>query len=129
MSRRPLQFDNHPMGFPTAPEYRAFGGYVVDGDTIDVFVDLGLFQYAYETVRITGYDAPEIFRPKDEAEREAGYAAKEFLATLVLDQPLKIATEKDRESFGRFVAHVWCWRDGAWLEITDAMKAAGFDTT
>lgn len=143
MPRKPEQFADHPAPFPIAPQYRAHCTHVVDGDTIDVMVDLGLHHYAYTTIRIAGIDTSEIFRPKNEAEKQHGLEAKTFLETLVLDKPVKIVTRKDSTSFGRYVADVWCvapdgmvparldvMRDDAgvfWLNVAKVLIDAGFE--
>jgi endonuclease YncB( thermonuclease family) len=108
MARKPKEFHNHPLKLDdTFPEYRAVVQHIVDGDTFDVFIDLGLNQYAYETIRLAYVDTPEIFRPDDEAEKQAGFAAKARVEELILGKPVKLITYKDRASFGRYVAEVF----------------------
>jgi micrococcal nuclease len=49
--------------------YRARLGRVVDGDTIDVLIELGFYVTLRERVRLEGIDTPEIYRvPKDSEE-------------------------------------------------------------
>ena len=48
---------------------------VVDGDTIDVGIDLGFDLFKKERVRLAGIDTPES-RTKDLAEKEMGLEAK-----------------------------------------------------
>lgn len=56
---------------------------VVDGDTVDLIVDLG-FDISHKIrVRLNGYDAPETYRPKNDAEYQAGLKVKTYLATLL----------------------------------------------
>ena len=45
---------------------------VVDGDTIDVTIDLGFDLYKKERVRVAGVDTPEK-RTRDEEEKALGY--------------------------------------------------------
>ena len=50
MSRKPSVLQDHPVDFADAKAaglYRAVCQYVVDGDTADFLIDLGLYQYAY----------------------------------------------------------------------------------
>ena len=49
--RKPAEFVDHPFPFPTPSTYRAVCKHVVDADTVDVLVDLGMHQYHYATVR------------------------------------------------------------------------------
>lgn len=101
--RRPEQFAGHPGKVGRA--YRAVCLRVIDGDTYDFMVDLGFYTYAYITVRLAGVDTPEI-NTKDSAEKLRGLAAKAFATELLLGKPCMLYTEKDAETFGRFVASV-----------------------
>ena len=51
---------------------------VVDGDTIDVTIDLGFDLYKKERVRVAGVDTPEK-RTRDEEEKALGYDATHWL--------------------------------------------------
>ena len=51
---------------------------VVDGDTIDIVIDLGFNLSKKERVRLAGIDSPES-RTKDLEEKELGLESKEFL--------------------------------------------------
>ena len=48
------------------PNYRYMAklGRVVDGDTMDVVIDLGFYVELRERVRLAGMDTPEIYRVK-----------------------------------------------------------------
>ena len=51
---------------------------VVDGDTIDVTIDLGFDLYKKERVRVAGVDTPEK-RTRDDEEKALGYDATHWL--------------------------------------------------
>ena len=51
---------------------------VIDGDTIDVIIDLGFDLYKKERVRVAGVDTPEK-RTKDDEEKALGYDATHWL--------------------------------------------------
>lgn len=51
---------------------------VVDGDTLDLIVDLGFSLRLKERIRLAGLDAPEILS-KDPIERRLGFAVKEYV--------------------------------------------------
>jgi len=51
---------------------------VIDGDTIDVTIDLGFDLYKKERVRVAGVDTPEK-RTRDEEEKALGYDATHWL--------------------------------------------------
>ena len=60
--------------------YKARLRRVVDGDTVDLEVDLGFYILARERFRLKGIDTPEIFsRKKDSEEYRKGIVAKEFV--------------------------------------------------
>jgi endonuclease YncB( thermonuclease family) len=63
---------------------------VVDADTVDVSIDLGLGLFSEQRIRIKDFDAPETWRPKNEAERSHGEAATERARELLNQGPLKI---------------------------------------
>lgn len=59
--------------------YKAIVKRVVDGDTVDVDVDLGLDTWAHDQrIRFINFDAPET-RTRDLEEKKRGLAAKSFL--------------------------------------------------
>ncbi len=122
--RKPKQFDDHPAPFEP-PVYRGVCTHVVDGDTFDLMIDLGLYQYAYESVRLAGIDTPEIFRPADETELARGHAAKAAVEALILDQPVLLRTHRDRTTFGRFVADVHFLEGGEWRDLATWLREEG----
>ena len=63
-------------------EYEATLGRVVDGDTIDVLIDLGFNIHTKKRVRIFGINTPES-RTRDKAEKVKGLAAKARLKELL----------------------------------------------
>ena len=114
------------MGYEPRP-LRAVCRHVIDGDTIDAFVDEGLYDYAYITIRVKDFDAPET-RTSNLKEKTHGLDAKIFAVDLLLGKPIRMLTYKDTETFGRFVADVWYYgTDGAMISFADTMRAAGFE--
>ena len=70
---------------------------VLDGDTIDVLIDLGFDLYKKERVRIAGVDTPEK-RTRDLEEKELGIHATNWMKdklteTIKGDEELTIRTE------------------------------------
>lgn len=75
---------------------------VVDGDTVDVSIDLGFDLTKKERVRLSGIDTPES-RTKDLAEKHMGLEAKAYLIELLKNaDDLIVKTEKDGK-FGRML--------------------------
>lgn len=56
---------------------------VVDADTMDVRLNMGLGVMMDVRLRIRDYDAPETWRPKNQAERDHGEAATQFAIELL----------------------------------------------
>ncbi len=63
-------------------EYHAIVDRVVDGDTIDVTIDLGFHAHIKTRVRMEGMNAPES-RTRDLEEKERGLAAKARLKEII----------------------------------------------
>ena len=86
-------------------EYRCKILRIVDGDTVDVDIDLGFGIWIHkERVRIVGIDTPES-RTKNAEEKIFGLAAKEHLKFLLPIGSMQIiATQKDKPGkFGRIL--------------------------
>jgi len=81
---------------------------VVDGDTVDLTVDLGFHVNIKERFRLLGIDAPES-RTRDLAEKKRGGQATFFLQKLIDDSEFIILdTFKDRKGkFGRWLATLY----------------------
>ena len=65
-----------------AYEYHAKVDRVVDGDTIDVIIDLGFHTHIKTRVRMEGMNAPES-RTRDKEEKKRGLAAKARLIEML----------------------------------------------
>ena len=80
---------------------------VVDGDTIDVEVDLGFDIIHRARVRMMGIDTPES-RTRNKAEKVLGLASKARLKELLANRKVKLETSKEgKGKFGRILATVW----------------------
>ena len=99
---------------------------IVDGDTIDVDIDLG-FNISYsQRVRLAGIDTPES-RTTDKFEKSLGLESKEYLKYKLKDAKLiVIKTEKpdSSEKYGRILG--WLYIDGDTVSINDHMIEDGY---
>jgi micrococcal nuclease len=94
---------------------------VVDGDTIDVEIDLGFDISFSSRVRLAGIDTPES-RTADKAEKALGLEAKAYLkAAIDSAKSVVIKTEKmdSSEKYGRILG--WVYLDGDTVSINDKM--------
>jgi micrococcal nuclease len=99
---------------------------VVDGDTIDVDIDLG-FNISYaQRVRLAGIDTPES-RTKDLREKALGLEVKDKIKkaidsakTVVIKTELPDSTEK----YGRILG--WVYLDGAAKSLNEQLIEEGY---
>jgi len=99
---------------------------VVDGDTIDVIIDLGFDIMFSSRVRLAGIDTPES-RTTDKAEKTLGLESKEYLKKNLKDaKPIIIKTEKmnSSEKYGRILG--WLYINGDTESINDKMINDGY---
>jgi len=121
--------------------YRAYLIRVIDGDTIDVELDLGFGLTMGRPgssmcrLRLEGVDAPEIYGAEaSEAGKRAARWTHDWLNEAFLDdsidlwslvmQTVKTKPGDERRTLGRYVARVWRVKDGrslnedlaAWLK-------------
>ena len=91
-------------------EYKCKLVKVVDGDTIDVDIDLGFGVWMRnQRIRMHGIDTPES-RTRDLEEKKYGLAAKDFLIKWTNAGGLTLKTHKDdRGKFGRILGEIWCF--------------------
>jgi micrococcal nuclease len=99
---------------------------VVDGDTIDVVIDLGFNVLFEQRVRLAGIDTPES-RTSDKFEKSLGIEAKEYLKKQLKDaKSIVIKTEKmdSSEKYGRILG--WLYANGDTESINDKMINDGY---
>ena len=89
-------------------EYKCKLVRVVDGDTIDVDVDLGFGVWMQkQRIRMYGIDTPES-RTSDDVEKVYGNAAKDFLVQWTNSGNLTLKTFKDgKGKYGRILGEIW----------------------
>ena len=103
---------------------------VLDGDTIDVVIDLGFDLYKKERVRVAGVDTPEK-RTKDKEEKELGYDATNWLkekleGAIHGDDELIVRTELvgGVGKYGRLLG--WLYIGDAEVSLNEMMIEEGY---
>ena len=99
---------------------------IVDGDTIDVIIDLGFDILFSSRVRLAGIDTPES-RTTDKAEKVLGLEAKEYLKKQLKDaKSVVIRTEKinSSEKYGRILG--WVYINGESESVNNKMINDGY---
>jgi micrococcal nuclease len=89
-------------------EYKATIRRVVDGDTVDVTLDLGFDILYNNRIRLLGIDAPES-RTRDLEEKALGLAAKDRVKELCpVGSTVILRTTKDgKGKFGRILGEIF----------------------
>lgn len=99
---------------------------IVDGDTIDVVIDLGFNVLFEQRVRLAGIDTPES-RTSDKMEKALGLEAKEYLKKQIkAAKNVVIRTEKmdSSEKYGRILG--WVYLDGDSESLNNKMIIDGY---
>ena len=99
---------------------------VVDGDTIDVVINLGFDVCTKQRVRLLGIDTPES-RTRDLEEKKFGLLSKKKLKEWCLkavesdrddiEIQLRCPEADSRGKFGRILAEIWVSEDGEWTNV------------
>lgn len=103
-------------------EYFATVDRVLDGDTLDLHIDVGFSVTVRMRVRLNGINTPEVFG----AEKVEGKAASAFVkSALPVNARVLIHTHK-LEKYGRYVADVWYVPGAPEASLAD-LRARGVD--
>ena len=127
----------NPMGAMTPPSRKSCYNFrvisidkVLDGDTIDVTIDLGFDLYKKERVRVAGVDTPEK-RTRDLEEKELGIDATNWLkekldGAISGNDDLVIRTELvgGVGKYGRLLG--WLYIGDAELSLNEQMITEGY---
>ena len=112
-------------------EYKCTITRIVDGDTVDVDIDLGFGVWLKdERVRIMGIDTPES-RTADPVEKVFGLASKKRLQELLGETGiLKTVIDKDgsdaKGKFGRILGEIFCDGDNINVAMCEASHAVEY---
>jgi micrococcal nuclease len=108
--------------------YKALVTNVVDGDTIDLEVDLG-FNIKYDLrVRLYGIDTWES-RTRDLDHKAKGLRATEFVNDKILGKVVEFISYKDSKGkYGRYLGNIW-YRDinGVPMSLVEELRTHGFE--
>jgi len=99
---------------------------VIDGDTLDVRVDLWPGLQAIYAVRVRSIDAPELRGAACPEERLWAEEAKALIEKLYPPGTMVRLENVERDAFsGRVVADLRRWRSDRWLYLADEMVERG----
>ncbi|MDX8340416.1 thermonuclease family protein [Draconibacterium sp. IB214405] len=86
--------------------YKAKVDRVVDGDTIDLVIDLGFKITTFQRIRLRGINTPETYNvKKDSEEYKKGMEAKTFVMERISANNNEVIVETSKEvgKFGRYI--------------------------
>ena len=109
-------------------EYKCKMVRVVDGDTVDVDIDLGFGVWMHnERIRLYGIDTPES-RTRDLEEKKYGLLAKEYvLKALPIGSEQILITMKDKTGkFGRVLGTLFTHENDVPLDINRFLLIKGY---
>jgi len=110
-------------------QYNAIIRKVVDGDTIELDIDLGLSAWIHsEKIRLYGIDTPEVYGvKKGSPEWELGNKSSEFVKQILKgNDSVIIETIKDKkEKYGRYLALIYIRIDQSILSGLTDIRSIG----
>ena len=102
-------------------EYNVTIAKVVDGDTVDVDIDLGFgMVYKKQRVRMLGIDTPES-RTRDLVEKTFGKASKKNLKKLLEEAESITLISHDKGKFGRILGEIFVHEEGTKVNVNEQM--------
>jgi len=114
------------FGFPDYT-YRVKVDRVIDGDTVDVYIDLGFKMTAFKRLRLLELDTEEL-RDSDPKRREKAAKAKDRIQE-ILDEADKVFIKTVYDStgkYGRLLAWMWTEKDGVLSNVNEQMVTEGY---
>lgn len=110
-------------------QYKAIIQKVVDGDTLEIAIDLGLSVWLHdEKIRLYGINTPEVYGvKKGSPEWELGNRASEFVKSVLKENDeIIVETIKDKkEKYGRYLSLVYLKIDAAILSGYNGVRQIG----
>ena len=98
---------------------------VVDGDTVDLVIDLGFSIFTKQRIRLAGIDTPEFRGGTAESKIKAQIAATR-LEELLGSGEVFIRTEQDKKgSFGRYLGYLIVVKQGIDFEVNQILLEEG----
>lgn len=107
--------------------YRVTVDRVVDGDTVDVLIDVGFKTTVFKRLRLLDLDTEEL-RDSDPARRVKAYEAKERMEALLAEADrVYVQTYLDSTGkYGRLLANIWVEKDDVLTNVNSQMVEEGF---
>ncbi len=108
-------------------QYKAKVDRVVDGDTMDLIIDLGFKITTNQRIRLAGIDTPETYNVKKESEEyKKGKAAKDFVEKRLAanNNEVVIETDKLTGKYGRYIGTIHL--DDSEISLNEELVSKGY---
>ena len=94
---------------------------VVDGDTVDIDIDLGFGTWLRkQRIRLMGIDTPES-RTRDDEEKKFGILAKEKLQQLLANSRVVKTFKDEKGKFGRVLGDFEVYYKDRWCGVVEVL--------
>ena len=94
---------------------------VVDGDTVDIDIDLGFGTWLRkQRIRLMGIDTPES-RTRDDEEKKFGILAKEKLQQLLANSRVVKTFKDEKGKFGRVLGDFEVYHHDRWCGVVEVL--------
>ena len=90
-------------------EYKATLKRLIDGDTMDLVIDIGFKMTTEQRIRLKGINTPETWRQKkDSEEYKKGMEAKNYVEKRLQENSgaFRVRTDKKHGVYGRYIADI-----------------------
>lgn len=90
-------------------QYKATLDRIIDGDTIDLIIDLGFKITTHQRIRLAGINTPETYNvKKDSDEYKKGLEAKQFVEKRLSENNNEVIVETSKLTgkFGRYIGTI-----------------------
>ena len=98
---------------------------VVDGDTVDLIIDLGFSIFTNQRIRIADINTPELRGGTDETKNKARIA-KARVEELLSTGDIYIKTKKDKTGkYGRYLGYIYVSKDNTDINVGEVLLNEG----
>jgi len=90
-------------------QYKAIVDRVVDGDTVDLIIDVGFKITTHQRIRLAKINTPETYNvKKDSEEYKKGMVSKEYVLKRLADNNNEVIIETDKLTgkYGRYIGTI-----------------------
>jgi micrococcal nuclease len=107
--------------------YTATVDRVIDGDTLDVHIDVGFHTNIFKRLRLLDIDTDELRGGTVETKQRAVLAKQRLEELLRNADKLYVQTEMDTEGkYGRVLAYLWIETDGNVMNVNEQLLLEGY---